>query len=236
MSTQHFFMPLAVVGLVVLTLVMSGIARRYQQQQAARRSVVNRMETGIRLIEEALQESTSLPLPATLRKTLRQDVLRRYQMIAQIYRAYPRLSEQLKEAEARLTAEPEVGVGTVPEISDESTVSAFVERLDELAVFIEGPQLLSPPIFEKRKRFVLQLGEIRAELLSKFHHAKFRQKHQAGELSAAQDHLCRLMETLKTRGPNTEKVVELYHQAEEEFNASIRRVDSDLPEPALKAS
>jgi hypothetical protein len=236
MSTQHFFMPLVVVGLVVLTLVLSGIARRYQQRQAARRSVVNRMETGIRLIEETLRDLQSFPLATTLRQTLRQDVLRRYQMIGQIYRTYPRLGEQLKEAEARLAAESDVAVGNVPEITDESEVATFIDKLDELSVFVEGPHLLSPPIFDKRKRFVFQLGEIRAELLSKFHHAQFRQKHQAGELSAAQDHLRSLMETLKTRGPNTEKVLDLYNQAEEEFNVSLRRVDSALPETALKAS
>ena len=105
MSTQHFLMPLVVVGLVVLTLVMSGIARRYQQRQAARRSIVNRTETGIRLIEKLLQDLKSLPLPFHLRQTLRQDVLHRYHMIGRIYRNYPRLEERLKAAQARFQTE-----------------------------------------------------------------------------------------------------------------------------------
>lgn len=236
MSTQHFFMPLVVVGLVVLTLALSGIVRRYQQQQAARRSVVKRMETGIRLVEGLLQGLKSLPLAFKLRQALRQDALNRYRTIGRIYRDYPRLEVKLKEAQACFHSEPNVTPGCVPEVIDEPQIAALVADLDELSGFVGSSQWLSPPVMDVRKGFVDQLGELRAELLSKFHMAHFRQKYEAGDANNAQDHLRRLMDTLKTRGPNTEKVLELYERAEEEYNASMRRVASNLPETVLKAS
>lgn len=234
MSTQNFFMPMVVIGLVVLTLIMSGLTRRYQQRQAARRSIVNRTETGIRLIEGLLQELKSFPLPFQLRQTLRQDVLHRYQMIGRIYRDYPQLEERLKIAQARCQTEPEVAPGNVMEVTDEPQVASLVANLDELSELVESPHSLLSTSLDIRKECVKQIGELRAELLSNFHMAQFARKFEAGDTNSARDHLRQLMTTLKARGPNTAKVFEFYERAEEEYNASMRRVVGDLPETVLK--
>ena len=236
MSAQHFFMPLVAVGLVVSTLVLSGVARRYQQQQAARRSIVNRMETGIRLIEGLLRDLGALPLTAKLRRTLRPDVLNRYLLIGQVFRGYPRLAEHLKDAQLRLDVESDRILGEVPELADESAVATLIVHLDELSSFIDNSRLLPSPALAERKDFVRQLGEVRAELLSNYHHANFRQKYEAGDANGARNHLRRLMESLRVHGPNTEKVLGLYQAAEEELKFSLRREEHDLSESALKAS
>ena len=89
MFSEQLLLPLVVIGLVILTLVMSGVARRYQQQQAARRSVVRRMEAAIRQVELALERLQPVGLDSAVKQVFRGDVVDRYRMIGRVFRRYP---------------------------------------------------------------------------------------------------------------------------------------------------
>lgn len=220
---EQWGMPLAVVGMMVAMLFMAAVVNRYQTHQAVVRATVRRLEAGLGTIVPALAGLQGVPLSRELRVTLRSEVLARYQKIRRVYRRYPGIAEKIRAAEAALQAEratPSTGVGP---IESDQTFRRMVAALEELLAVIGQGQTVQPVPPDVRANFCRELGERRAEVMSRFHLVEARRQESAGNLSKARIHLTTLLQALRQRGPGTEFVRELYGAAEAALDALSER-------------
>ena len=155
MFSEQLLLPLVVIGLVILTLVMSGVARRYQQQQAARRSVVRRMEAAIRQVELALERLQPVGLDSAVKQVFRGDVVDRYRMIGRVFRRNDAVNV----------------AGVAPTIKDEVELQRLLGSLEDLLGYLDGQGTVHPLSRETLEAVQTALGERRAELLFQHHEA-----------------------------------------------------------------
>jgi len=215
--------PLAVLGLLLATLLMGSLVNRYQAHQALVGSRVRRLEAGAAQIAEALSVLRGVPLSRELRLALRGEVLARYQKIRRLYRRYPALLEHIRAAEAALHAEGAKGAGGVGPIEGEAALRRTLRALDLLLGVTEPGGALQPVPADVRGIFRRELGERRAEVISRFHLVEARRFENAGNLMRARSHLTMLSQVLRQRGPATDFVRELYTEAESAMSMLGRR-------------
>jgi hypothetical protein len=191
---------------------MPSIARRYQQRDAVRRSVVQRMESWIRQLETALDRLHRVPLDGAAYRVFYKDIVDRYQMIGRVFSAYPDLAVRIAEVEARLQRDAEAVAGPAPVILAEAECNPLLGALDDLVVFLENPGTLHPISEELRHKVSTHLRERRAELLVQRSQAGYRERRAAKDLPAAEAHLQRALDYLQAQAPDTPRVKELRQQ------------------------
>jgi hypothetical protein len=214
MLIEQLLLPLVLSGLLVLVLIMPSFARRFQQREAVRRSVVQRMESWIRQVESALERLQRLPLDGAVYRVLRRDTLDRYQMIGRVFRSYPGLAERIAEIQDRLRGEAEAVAGPVPVVMNEAECNRLQAALDDLTVFLDNPGTLHPIPPDLRDQIRRHLQERRAELLAQHHLAHYREALTAGDRAAGEARLRRLAAWLQSEAPATPRVEELRREAQ----------------------
>ncbi len=213
-TLQEWGVPLAVLGMLMATLFMAAVVKRYQAHQGLVRAQVQRLEQGLVGIVDGLAALHGVPLSRELRVTLRSDVLARYQRIARLYRRYPAIAQRVREAEAAIGAEgapPNTGVGP---IEDQQAFRRITGAIDEFIHLIHSGTTVQPVPRDVRQIFCRELGERRAEANARFHLTQSRQYQRDGNMARARAHLTTLLQVLKKRGPSTNFVRELYAEAE----------------------
>lgn len=218
MFNEQLLLPLVIMGLVVATLVVSGLTSRHQQHLAARRSIVQRMETAIRRVESALDSLVGVPLGPELRQILRRDVRDRYRMIGDLVKSYPGLATHLQLAETRLNAEGSERMQDLSVPADEAERRKMVHALDDLRDYLELHGTLHPISVQQRQGFARLLGECAAELLASHCRAEVGRLVEEQRLEEARDLLVQLMAGLTERGLESERARELYCAAEAAIN------------------
>ncbi len=214
MLLQEWGMPLAVLGMLLATVMMAALVHRYQLHLAAVHSKVRRLAYSAGLIDEAMTALRGVPLSRELRVTLRSDILARYQKIRRLYRRYPGLTELTRHAEAALHSESAMPGGGVGPIEDELAFRRIIVSLDRLLETLVPGGTLQPVPSDVRQIFRRELGERRAEAMSRFHLVHAKRLENAGSLTRARTHLTTLLHVLRERGPGTGFVRELYAEAE----------------------
>lgn len=213
-SLEQWSVPLAVFGLLVATLLMAAVARRQQEHQARVTAAVRRIETGLQAIEQALGELRSVSLSRELRVTLRSDALARYRKIGRLQRRYPGIGDKIRDAEAALDAEhPGNGQGVGP-FPSEQAFRRTIAALDTLIGVMNDAATLLPIPADVRKIFRRELGERRAEAMSRFHLVEAQRQQSSGSQTRARAHLSTLLQVLRNKGPSTDFVRELYAEAQ----------------------
>ena len=230
---EQWGVPLAVLALVLATLFMAGVVKRYQAHQALIRARVRRVEVGITLIEDALGALRSVPLSHPLRVMLRGDVLSGYQAIARLYRSYPGIGDRIRAAEQALQGEGAPLATGVGAIDDAAQLGRVTQSIDALVQLITDGDTVKPVPADVRAIFCRELGERRAEANARFHLTRSRQCSLKGDLQHARAHITTLMQILKRRGPGTEFVRDLYAEAEQALSRVGEKVDV---EPAADAA
>ena len=230
-------MPLAVLGMLMATLFMAAIVKRYQAHQELVRAKVQRLEQGVAGIVDGLAALQGVPLSRELRVTLRSEVLALYQRIARLHRRYPGISQRVREAEAAIGAEgapPNTGVGP---IEDQQAFRRITSAIDEFIHLIHGGATLQQVPRDVRQIFCRELGERRAEANARFHLTQSRQQQRNGNMPRARAHVTTLLHVLKKRGPSTDFVRELYAEAENVLETlSASQFGGVVPQSAAEAA
>lgn len=217
---EQWGVPLAVLGLIVATLFMSAVVKRYQAQQALIRARIQRISVGISTIEQSLETLRGVSLSRELRLTLRGDVLARYQQIARLYRRYPVIAQRLQAAEQAMQAEGGSVASGVGPIADSQQFTKIMRAIDALHDLVGEGQTIQPIPNDVRGIFCRELGERRAEANARYHLTRSQHYAEDGDASRARAHITTLMQVLKKRGPDTEFVRELYAEAEQALNGA----------------
>lgn len=203
----------AVLGLVICALAAAGLVRRYQEYKALQRSRVRRIASAVPIVERSLNDLKGVPLGKPLRVALRGDVYARYRLVAREMSRFPNIQQLIAEARRRLDAEGEPLSPSVPPIEDEAQFGRFTAGLDALVGYLQNGGPVDHLRTDQRLEFIQELQERRAEVVARFHIVQAHRLHEHGDLRAARQHLQTLMKSLQARGPNTEFVRALYHEA-----------------------
>jgi len=213
MISEQWFIPLTIIGLLLLLLFMASLVSKYQNHRANLRAVVRRVGAAIPLIEEALEHLSTVPLSQPLRLMLRGDIYSRLKAIRGVCKSYPNIVERLEEAKLRVDREGAATAKSVPPIKDERHLQNLIRSVDNLVDFIEQGGPMNHQRTDLRVAFRDELTERRAEILARYHMVQASRYQQANNINTARNHLNTLLRVLEERGPNTEFVRELHGQA-----------------------
>jgi len=235
-AIEQWGVPLAVLGLVVATLVMASIVKKQQAHQATVRAAVRKHEKVLLELEGALSDLGPVPLSRELRVAVRAEILSRWQRIQSLYRRYPGIAERVAAAEAGVAGETAPVTDSVGPIETEQAFRTLLQALDALSEhFRLGPLLQSIPQ-DVRGVFQRELGERRAEAVARFHLVQSSRLEAEGDITRARAHLTTLIQVLRSRGPSTDFVRELYVEAETALDAMTdRQIGAAFGESAGKS-
>jgi len=223
MLLEQWGVSLAVLGMLLLTLFMAALMKRYQAHLAAVRGVVRRLDTGVEETSAALRALAHVPLSRELRLTLRSDMLACYQKIRSLYRRYPQIAARIRTAENDLDAEGAPAPGGVGPIESEREFRTTIAALDRLIALFGRGGTLQPVPADVCQIFRRELGERRAEVMSRFHLVEASRQDQRGNPTRARTHLMALIQVLRQHGPSTEFVRALYAEAQSALSALEER-------------
>lgn len=215
MFAEQWRMPIAVLGLVLCTLLAAAILKRYQEYKSYQRVRVRRFANQLTQVEDALAELKVVPLSKPLRAALRGDVYQRYKLLAKLHRRYPDIERRISEARSRLNAEGEASASSVPPIEDETQYRRLIDAFDNLVGCLDTANASAGLSADQRRAFLYELRERRAEVAARFHIVQAHRLSEQRDLRRARQHLHTLMVTLQRRGPNSDFVRALYHEAAE---------------------
>jgi len=215
MQASNWLMPAVVLGLIVGLLMAAALVRRYQQHKAQQRVMVRRIASLILLIEHALTALSTVPLARDLRVSLRREILQGYQRIQKVHPRYPHIGQRVHEAQARLDSEGPDSTGSVPPIGDEEQYSRLLSAVDQLLDHLKVAGLAPDSSAKQRALFAQHLGERRAEIMARYHIVQAHRCEERRDVRKARQHLQTLLSVLQRRGPNTDFVRELFHEAEQ---------------------
>lgn len=215
--------PLAVLGLLLAMLFMAAVVRQHQIHQERTRALVRRLESGLLAIEDALDSLGSVPLSRELRVTLRSEIFARYRKIRRMYKRYPQIAAKLAAAEAAVNAQGAPAANGVGPIEDQKAFCRITQALDTLIDTVGHSSTIQAIPRDVRAIFCRELGERRAEAMSRFHLVQSKRLEDAGDITRSRAHLTTLMQVLRSRGPSTDFVRELFREAEEALQSLTRR-------------
>lgn len=211
---EQWGVPLAVLGMLLLTLLMAAVLSRYQAYQADVRVSVRHLYAHAAELVAALGELGRVPLSRELRLTLRSEVLATYRKIRKLNRRCPGIAEETRKAENALNAEGAPPAGGVGPMETEQVFHKTIAALDCLSSTLGRGGTLQPVPADVRAIFLRELGERRAEAMSRHHLVEAKRHDEPGNTTSARTHLMALMQVLRQRGPSTDFVRELYAEAE----------------------
>jgi hypothetical protein len=229
-------MPLTVLAMVAGTLVMAAIVRQHQQHRARIGIAIRRYDAGAREIDAALTRLREVPLSPELRTVFRGEIYARYRRIQRLFRGYPGIRQRVLDAESQVGAQGPSASGGVGPVESDGALRELLAAIDTLASFLKGSGLVQTVPADVRQVLCRELGERRAEITARYHLVHARLREQESDLTRARGHLTTLMQTLRSRGPSTEFVRSLYHEAEEALQRMTERQLDDVSGDGEKAS
>ena len=113
-----------------------------------------------------------------------------------------------------LDAEGAPAQGGVGPIESEQEFRTTIAALDHLIALFGRGGTLQPVPADVCRIFRRELGERRAEVMSRFHLVEATRQDQRGNPTRARTHLMALVQVLRQHGPTTDFVRALYAEAE----------------------
>lgn len=209
---------LIIAALIVLTLLLASIYRRYQMHLDNKRAAMQRLANNAGLLSSTLDALKPLPIKKEVRVLLRQEVI---ECLNGIKRLNPKLKDietRIKEAEGRVNSEQsEAGIEiTTPDTEEE--LNRIIEAIELLISFFAPGRMLTKPDSTRRTEYKTHLQEIRAELRYHFFTESAAALYQEGKRDPARSQLKRLMRYFQQLGPNTTLLRERYGDVEQRFH------------------
>lgn len=215
--SESLYVPLAVVGLSILAVIITGFYQRYEADQAIRRTLVQKEIRIINEIEELLSALSNAGLPPDFRKILRMDIVERYTRITNTYPKYPNLSKLMLAAGEKMKAESQQQ-GTVPTLQAPEELAKYTSQINNFIRHLNETPFAYDVKPETTPKLVEQLGECRAQLCFNFYTTQAKTLQESGETLQAKKLLGELNGILSKKGPNTDKVRNLFEKSKQLFN------------------
>ena len=217
MIPDHITVPIAVIGMTVLTLIASGLLASYQRGQAYKRLRIQRLMQGVHRAEGLLVQLAGVSLPRDIRVLLRQDIQDRYRLIARISSHSARLQGLIAQSEQRRNAEASDVGQVLPVPQDFVTFQHWQLGFSELLDMVQSGGLIKSLSTDMRQRYRLQLLERQADTVFGHFMNQADKCKTEGRLLMARSQVQQLIERLRALGINTEHTQKLQAQAEEAY-------------------
>lgn len=213
MLLESLQIPMVVLGLVILTLLMTVVLKKYQAHQVIKRVTLQGLENNVIDLGKAMDAVKRMPLPREVRVLLRSEILARYQAMASLYSGYPNIDQLIDQAKSKLNAEgPDAGTEP-PAMESAAELAKVSNALNTLIRLISSGILtrLTPQDIHKISQ---DIGEIRAKCSFRFHVDEARRLDAGGQRDKARSLIYKLMSILSYQGPNTDLIRDYYKQGE----------------------
>lgn len=216
---------LAVIGLVILTLLLASLYRKYQEAQAMRRQRVAMLLAGVEQLERILGQTTPLGLSRELRVLSRKELVRRLKAVQATYARYPHIQERIHQARSQVDTEG----ATAPSRQKSTDKALLTGQLNVLAelrhILVEGG--FSEPVAPSElPGFLHELDEARVRVQFDYHLAMYELYCDENARAKARSHLVALTKMIDGVRLKSEVITALREEAErlskQEFEASLK--------------
>lgn len=214
-------LPLAVLGLVGLTLFLTALVGRYQAHMADVRAALRRQYAQIGVLQGALTALGDVALAREMRIFLWREVEGRGQIIRRMHPAATGISALIADAGHQAEVQGPVAAVSVPAVPDEVALKRVLMHMDALAEYLDARRFVAKTVPGGLDNWRIELGERRAEVLTRYHLVAAERFYADGNRRDARSHLNHLVTVLRQRGPNTDFVRALYAEAETQLHTVL---------------
>lgn len=166
---QQYHLLFGIGALILLLLLITGFAQRFQAYQLEKQAALKRILRGIQQIEDIQQKLEGSALPGALQVVLCKEALARYMTISQIHRRFENIGPLINQAQKKLAVAQSVGERAVTRPADRETRNRLVNGLGNLIIFLQEQKSIAGLSETERRNYIQRLAVMRIEYVDLFH-------------------------------------------------------------------
>ena len=220
-SQYHLFIGIG--GLVILLLLITGFAQRYQAYQLEKQAAIRRILRGVQQVESVLSRLEGSAIPKQLSVLLNKEVLARYMAIYQIHKKLENLNTLLSRAQQSLAAAESRVENALTTPPDKAKFAQYVHGLTELINFLRSQGHIAGMNPVERRQYQSDLEVLRAEYVSLFYSdeaSKLAEKNLWNEAARKMKEALQIFQSFGTAEP---RVNELYIKTNQFYKQVLNR-------------
>lgn len=217
---------LAVIGLVVLTLFLASLYRKYQEMQAIRRQRIAMLLAGVEQLDRVLDQTAPLGLSRELRVALRKDLVKRLKAVQAVCASYPGVQGRIRKVQGQVDAEGPMTVNR-QKSTDKSLLTGQLNALLELRRILAEGGLSEPVSAAELPGFLHDVDEARVRVQFDYHLAMYEAYRNMKASAKARSHLVALTKMIDA--------VKLPGEAINVMRQEAKRLSQQELEDTLKA-
>lgn len=218
---SQYHLLISIGGLVILLLLITGAAQRYQAYQLEKEAALRRILRGISQIESILSMIQDSAAAKKLKVLLRKEVLARYLAVRQIHKRLDNLDNLIATAQRNLQVAESRGEVQLIKPSERSVFNNYIKGIGELIKFLSMEGHIAGMNTSERLKYQHDLSALRADYVSLYHSTEARELAKQQMWTAATNHLKEALGVLSALGPNNEHVNNTYKQLTREYKQVI---------------
>ncbi len=220
---SQYHLLISIGGLVILLLLITGAAQRYQAYQLEKEAALRRILRGISQIESILSMIDASAASKKLKVLLRKEVLARYLAVRQIHKRLKNLDNLIASAQRNLQAAESRSEVQLIKPSDRSVYNNYIKGISELIKFLSMEGHIAGMNNPERVNYQHELSALRADYVSLYHSTEAKELAKQQMWTEATNHLKEALGVLSAQGPNNEHVNDTYKQLTQEYKQVINR-------------
>lgn len=208
-------------GLVLLTILLAGFAKRYQQNMTVKRQRIKRILEAIDWLESLISRLDGSALPKDTEALLYEDIIERFKRIQTIDSRFNGITALIKEAERSLNQIPNKRSLQIDNINK---LQRLVQVLSELLGFLRENRLLITLDHAQTQKHINAVATHRSECVYIYHINLAKQFYEDKRLLDALSHCNSIKSYLLGHGPANEQVKQWHQEAE----AMSRQISGEI--------
>ena len=232
---EQYHIMVGIGALVLLLLVVSSAAQKYQSHQLRKEAALRHMVNGIRRIETALENLQGAAVPTDLLALLRKEILARYMAVKQIYSRYDNIASHLGDAQRKLQAAESAATPPRMDVFEKPVLDRYVIGLTELISFLNSEGHIAGMNAGQRKNYQTILGNLRADYVYQFYTHNIRQLSQQQAWTDAMSAVKYALNFLQSHGPVNDHVTNYCTEINQLYKQVANRQMEDLAQQQASA-
>lgn len=216
---------LAVIGLVLLSLFLASLYRKYQEMQVIRRHRVAMLLAGVEQLERILGQIGPLGLSRELRVVSRKELMRRLKAVQAVHASYPGILERIRKARSQVDAEG-AAVVSRQKSTDKALLTGQLNALAELRHILAESGFCEPVSPAELPGFLHEVDEARVRVQFDYHLAMYEAYRNANASAKARSHLAALTKMIDAVRLQGEAITAMREEAQrlskQEFEAAMK--------------
>jgi len=225
---SQYHLLISIGGLVILLLLITGAAQRFQAYQLEKEAALRRILRGIGQVESILSMIEGSAASKKLKVLLNKEVLARYLAVRQIHKKLENLDNLIATAQRNLQAAESRAEVQLIKPSDRTVYNNYVKGITELINFLSMEGHIAGMNTAEGVKYQHDLSALRADYVSLYHSTEAKELAKQQMWSDAIKHLKEALGVLSAYGPNNEHVNNTYKALAQEYKQVINRQVEDV--------